>query len=85
MAKHYQSAHIQNNEKLYPDGLDEMIPHLLVDNQISLIAIGLSIRYLEEMMLADSTIPFSCFKPYHGESNDAFLNIRTNMILNSST
>ncbi len=32
MAKQYQSAHLRNSEKIYPDGLDEMIPHLLVDN-----------------------------------------------------
>ena len=37
------------------------------------------------MMIADSTIPFACFKSYQGESKDAFLNKKTNMLLDFST
>ena len=37
------------------------------------------------MIIADSTIPFASFKPYQGESKDAFLNKKTNMLLDFST
>lgn len=33
------------------------------------------------MLLADQTVPFAVFKPYHGETSEAFLNIKTNMVL----
>lgn len=35
--------------------------------------------------MAEQTIPFGSYRPYHGESADAFLNINTNMILDSAT
>ena len=33
------------------------------------------------MMMAEVTVPFASFRPYHGDSDNAFLNIQTNMIL----
>ena len=37
------------------------------------------------MMMADVTVPFASFRPYHGDSENAFLNIQTNMILDFAT
>ena len=62
-----------------------MFPQLLSESQISIKAIGLTIKYLEEVMAAEATIPFASFRPYHGESRDAFLNINTNMVLDFAT
>ena len=36
---------------------------------------------MEDIIMADVTIPFASFRPYHGETSDAFLNVNTNMIL----
>jgi len=44
-------------------------------------AIGLSFKYMEDMMMAEVTIPFATFRPYHGETSDSFLNVNTNMVL----
>jgi hypothetical protein len=52
-----------------------MFPMLLREQHSSIIAIGLSFKYLEEVMAAEKTIPFVSFRPYHGDSRDAFLNI----------
>ena len=84
LAKHYAENN-SSNESLYPDGLEKMMPKLLSENQISILAIGLGIRYLEDMMMADVTVPFASFRPYHGDSENAFLNIQTNMILDFAT
>ena len=59
---------------MYPDGLEQMFPKLLADSQISISAIGLSIKYLEDMMMAEVTVPFASFRSYHGEEDTAFLN-----------
>jgi len=32
-------------------------------------------KYMEDMMLAEVTVPFASFRPYHGETSDAFLNV----------
>jgi hypothetical protein len=40
---------------------------------------------MEDMMLAEVTIPFASFKPYHGDSADAYLNVNSNMILDFAT
>ena len=58
-----------------------MFPRLLQESQVSIFAIGLMFRYLEDMLMAEQIVPFATFYPYHGESKDAFLNVRTNMIL----
>jgi hypothetical protein len=42
-------------------------------------------KYLEDMMMAEVTIPFASFRNYHGESPDAFLNVQTNMVLDFAT
>lgn len=42
-------------------------------------------RYLEDMLMAEITIPFASFKPYHGQSCESFINVQTNMILDSMT
>ena len=36
-------------------------------------------------MIADSVVPLARFKPYLGESPEAFINVRTHMLLDSST
>lgn len=57
----------------------------LSGSQICILAIGLSFRYLEDMMMAEVTVPFSSFRPYHGDSEEAFLNIEKNMVLDSAS
>lgn len=52
---------------------------------ICIRVIGLSIRYMEDTLMAEATIPFAQFKPYHGDHSDAFLNTQTNMVLDSGT
>jgi len=42
---------------------------------VSLIAIGLTMKFMEDMMLAEVTLPFGTFRPYHGDSSDAYLNV----------
>ena len=36
-------------------------------------------------MIADATVPLSRFKPYLGDSSEAFINVRTHMLLDSAT
>jgi len=54
-------------------------------DQVCLQAIGLSFKYLENMMMAEITIPFASFRPYHGDTEYSFLNTQTNMVLDSAT
>jgi len=35
--------------------------------------------------MAEITIPFASYRPYHGETEHSFLNTQTNMILDSAT
>ena len=37
------------------------------------------------MMMAETTIPFASFRPYHGKTPDAYLNVSTNMVLDFAT
>lgn len=40
---------------------------------------------MEETLMAETTIPFASFKPYHGSQQDAFINTQTNMVLDYGT
>lgn len=42
-------------------------------------------RYLEDLMMAEKTIPFANFRSYLGNFDSAFINTNTNMILDSQT
>ena len=93
LAKHYASKGDKNDDQLsvpaenqkLPDGLETMLPDLVQKSQVSVLAIGLAIRYLEDQMIASATIPLSRFRPYTGETSDAFINMRTHMLLDSAT
>ena len=93
LAKHYASKGDKKDDDLsvpaenqkLPDGLETMLPDLVQKSQVSVLAIGLAIRYLEDQMIASATIPLSRFRPYTGETSDAFINMRTHMLLDSAT
>jgi hypothetical protein len=74
MAQGYAQKN-SSKDMMYPDGLEEMLEAYKDSNPYVLQAIGLSFKYMEDMLMADVTIPFSVFKPYHGETSEAFLNI----------
>ena len=40
-------------------------------------------RYLEDLLMAERTIPFAQFRSYLGDFDQAFINVSTNMILDS--
>lgn len=84
MSKAYASQNAAK-DMLYPDGLEAMFSEFMEDQQVSLVAVGLTMKYMEDMMLAEQTIPFASFRPYHGDSTDAFLNVKTNMVLDFAT
>ena len=56
MAKHYASKGDKKNDDIsvpvdcqkLPDGLETMLPELTQKSQVSVLAIGLAIRYLED-------------------------------------
>ena len=75
------AAKNSSKEMNYPDGFEEMLNQYKDENQVIIQAIGLSFKYMEDMMMAEVTIPFASFRPYHGDTSDAFLNINTNMVL----
>lgn len=52
MAKMYASKN-SAKDLIYPDGLDEMFPLFLAENQICIITVGLTMRYMEDMLMAD--------------------------------
>ena len=72
---------------LYPDGLEAMFLRFFDhhEDEVQLQAIGLAFKYMEDMMMAEVTIPFASFRPYHGDNEYSFLNTNTNMVLDSST
>lgn len=61
IAKFY-AAKKETDSEMYPDGFEELYEEYYDKNPVCFSAIGLSIRYLEDMMLADVTIPFSSFR-----------------------
>jgi len=75
------AAKNSNKEMNYPDGLEEMLKEYKENHEVIIKAIGLSFKYMEDMMMAEVTIPFATFRPYHGETADSFLNVNTNMVL----
>lgn len=54
------------------------------EDETSIIALGFSIKYLENLMLAKCTLPFSTFHPYKGSIQGAYLNGKDYMTLNGN-
>ena len=53
-------------------------------DDIALISLGLSFKYLESLLLASQTLPFSEFHSYKGTSSGAYLNAKDFMTLNGN-
>lgn len=59
--------------------------HFQSTNEICIQSIGLAMKYMEDMMLGEVTIPFASFRFYYGDTPDSFLNVQTNMVLDFAT
>lgn len=69
----------------WPEGLHELITNLRTNcDEIGMVSLGLTFKYLESLLLADSIIPFGYYHSYQGESSDAYMSGQNHMTLNGN-
>jgi DNA mismatch repair ATPase MutS len=69
----------------WPQGLEILLEELSQSqDDIAIVSMGFAIKYLESLMLSNSTLPFGQFYPFKGSTAGAYLNTRDYMTLNGN-
>ncbi|CDW88573.1 domain iii family protein [Stylonychia lemnae] len=81
MITRYFTTDLQN----WAEGLNDLVQTLRKKcDESAMISFGLTIKYLESLMLAEQVIPFGQFYQYEGESPHAYINGQNHMTLNGN-
>jgi len=79
------TKYFTNDLTKWPEGLNDLVVGLRKNcDEIAMVSFGLTVRYLESLLLAEQIVPFGQFHPFEGESVHAYINGQNHMTLNGN-